>query len=195
MTARTRSQPVTARGAGRLRRQLFVERVAFLGIIAILAVVAVRQARALRAYEITVNGRPVVSIGDAATANRLLRDLRGNTGDARFRQMVAVRRADLRAWLMPESRAREILAERITVVVPGPVILVRGRVAATLASREQAQQVLSRLRQASGGSQAQWRLAQLARVEETEVARARIVSADQAFRALTSAESGRSGRS
>jgi hypothetical protein len=168
-----------------LRWQLFVERIFFLGVIALLVVVIVRQARALRVYQITVNGRPVVNVGDARTANRLLRELQGSTRDARFRQDVAVQRVNPGAWLAGEKRARNILAARITVLVPGAVIVVNKRVAAILASKEEAEQVLSRLRQTHGGPSQE-----SVRVEDTTVRRADIVSPDQAFKTLTSGKFG-----
>jgi hypothetical protein len=198
MTARPRTQaiaahssaPLGARRSDKLRRQLFVERLFFLALIALLVVVVVRQGRALRAYQITVNGAPVATVGDARTANRLLRELQGNNREARFRQTVAVRRVNPRAWIMGEKRARSVLAARVNVIVPGAVILVNGRVAAALASKEQAEQVLSRLRRTYGGSDQQSRFDQSVRVETTDVSRAKIVSPDQAFRALTSGEFG-----
>jgi hypothetical protein len=194
MTAKPKTQPVPARvpvpsGArkpDRLRRQLFVERVFFLAVIAALAVVAVRQGRALRMYQVTVNGKPVATVGDAATAKRLLRELQGQSADARFRETVSVQRADPRALVMTEDRARRALAATIDVMVPGYIILANGRVLATVATQTDAEQVLSQIRQGGRGP----RGLGSARIEAASVSRARIVSVNEAVRALTGSAAG-----
>jgi hypothetical protein len=190
MTARPRLQTVTARSSpapqaragDKLRRQLLVERIFFIALVVVLGIIAVRQARALRMYQVSVNGQPVAIVGDAATANRLLREVRGDTPDARFRQTVLVQRANPRAMVMTEAHARNVLAAAINVIVPAYVILADGKVRAALATRVDAEQVVSRLRR-SGASPS---TLSSVRIEEANVSRARIVSRDEALRGLTS---------
>lgn len=192
MTARPQRQaiparsfaPVRARKTEKLRRQLFVERLFFLAVIALMAVFLVRQARALRIYQVTVDGRPVAIVGDRGTANRLLHELAGGSADARFRQVVAVQRVDPRAAVMPEKRAHAALAATINVIVPGYVILVNGKLAAGLSSREEAEQVLARLRETYAGTNQKAHFKESVRIEATDIPRARLVSTEQAFRAL-----------
>lgn len=199
MTAKPKIRPAPARipvPSGvrqpvRLRRQLFIERVFFLAVIAALGIVAVRQAQTLRMYQVTVSGKPVAIVGDAATANKLLSELKGSSPDARFSQPVVVERANPRAMVMPESRARRALAATINVMVPGYVILANGRVLATVATRADAEQVLSQVPHGGAGGRQFGPL----RVEETSVSRVRIVSASEAVRAITAGAAGmRSGR-
>jgi hypothetical protein len=194
MTAKPKLQGVSARSSpapqaragDRLRRQLFVERVFFLAVIVALAIVAVRQARALRMYQVTVNGRPVAIVGDAGTAQSLLRELQGNNPDARFGQTVRVQRVNPRAMVMTEQRARGLLAAAINVIVPAYVILANGKVGAALATRVDAEQVVSRLRQSGANPSL---LASL-RIEAANISRARIVSRDEAVRALSGLTTG-----
>ena len=198
MTAKPKIRPVPARvpvpsgvrQPARLRRQLFVERVFFLAVIVALAIVAVRQARALRMYQVTVNGKPVAIVGDAATANKLLNELRGSSPDARFSQTVLVERANPRAMVMTENRARRALGATVNVMVPAYVILAKGRVLAAVATRADAEQVLSQAVHSGRGA----RESISVRVEETSVSRSRIVSANEAVRALNAGGGVRSGR-
>jgi len=188
-TARSTPAP-QARAGDKLRRQLFVERVFFIALVVVLAIVAVRQARALRMYQVSVNGRPVAIVSDSATAKKLLREVQGDTPDARFSQTVVVQRANPRAMVMTEARARNVLAAAINVIVPAYVILANGKVGAVLATRVDAEQVVSRLRR---GGVSPSTLASV-RIEEANVSRTRIVSRDEAVRAMTSGAKSPSAR-
>jgi LysM repeat protein len=169
----------------RLRRQLFAERAFFIAVIALLTFALVRQGRALTAYQITVDGRPVALVAERATADKLFRELRGNTPEARFRQATDVRRVDPRApAVLTEREARAALTTAINVIVPAHVILVNGRVAAAVESREQAEQALTRLRAGYAGSGQQARFKESVRIEQAEIPRAQRLSPDQAFQTL-----------
>lgn len=182
--------PLRARRPDRLRRQLLVERAFFIAVIVVLAIVAVRQARALRAYQITVDGRPVVTVADRGTAKKLLAELSGDMPDARFRQTVDVQRADLRAGVAREERARKVLATAIHVIVPAHVIIVNGKVAAAVPSREDAEQVLSRVRATYAGPDQKSRFKESVRVEAADISRGRVVAAEDAFKLLAGGAAG-----
>jgi len=193
MSAQLRTRPAVVRSPSslpvrrpdRLRRQLLVERVFFLALVVLLAVIAVRQARALRVYQITVNGRPVVTVSDHATAQRLLNSLTGDIADARFRQQVAVQKVSARAMVVvPDKLASVILSRAVSVVVPAHVILMNGRVAAALATKQEAEQALARARRQLAGAATGTALAQSARIEPVEFDRSKIVTPSQAVNAL-----------
>jgi hypothetical protein len=89
--------------------------------------------------------------------------------------------------IVPEKVASAALARAVSVVAPAHVVLINGRVAAALESKEEAEQALARARAQAVGTPAGTALARVARIESVEFDRSRIVTRDEAIRALVAA--------
>jgi len=129
-----------------LRKQMLIERIAF-GAVALILVICwtvghFRNAKSL----ILVDGRPIVCVPSASDANDILARIKSQTGcdpsEITFRQDVRVERAPGNTYAVSRHKAYRTVLRLVSPVVPKWAIIVDGRPAVAVPSREIAGEVL-----------------------------------------------------
>ncbi len=130
----------------RLRKQLLIERIAFGAIVGILItcwlVGHFKDAKSL----ILIDGKPVVCVPTASDARDILTQIKSGTGcnpsEIGFKQDVRVERAPGNAFPVSRHKAFRTVARLVSPVVPKWAIIVDGKPAVAVPSREIAGEVL-----------------------------------------------------
>jgi len=130
----------------KLRKQMLIERIAF-GAFALILVLCwaaghFKDAKSL----ILVDGKPVVCVPSATDAHDILTQIKSRTGcnpsEISFKQDVRVERAPGNAYAISRHKAYRTVLRVVSPVVPKWAIIVDGKPAVAVPSREVAGEVL-----------------------------------------------------
>jgi len=137
----------------RLRRRLALERAVLLALVLLLALLLLRERRSTAAYLVSVNGRPVAVLGSQAELDQAISLAKATCGgswspeEIEFSPPLEFKRIrpEGKPFLSPRTAARAI-SRSVQMLAPGFGIEVDGRLQVALHTKEQAKQVLERVR-------------------------------------------------
>ncbi len=130
----------------RLRRQLRIERTAFISVALLAIFVWIYSGLSSNKSLILIDGKPVVCVPTKNDANYILDQLKSETGynpsEIEFKQEITVARAPRDANTVSRHKAYRVLKSLVSPVVPRWAILVDGEPIVALPDRETAGAVL-----------------------------------------------------